>query len=73
MRTPPPNPTRKPSPSPSPSPRPGKNIADYVDPDIEQRLEELEAEEEERAQLHELEQVRFLVITPRANSHHGSN
>jgi len=34
----------------------GKNIADYVDPDIEQRLEELEAEEEERAQLAELEQ-----------------
>ena len=34
----------------------GKNIADYVDPDIERRLEELEAEEEERAQLAELEQ-----------------
>ena len=34
----------------------GKNIADFVDPDIEKRLEELEAEEEERAQLAELEQ-----------------
>ena len=29
----------------------GKNILDFVDPDIEQKLAELEAEEEERAQL----------------------
>ena len=57
--------TPAPNPNPPPSPLPGKNIADYVDPDIEKRLEELEAEEEERAQLAELEQARYLVSTPR--------
>ena len=33
----------------------GKNILDFVDPDIEQRLQELEEEEEQRAQLAELQ------------------
>ena len=33
----------------------GKNIADFVDPDIEAKLEELEREEEERAQLAAME------------------
>ena len=33
----------------------GKNIADFVDPDIERRLEELEAEEEQRVELAKLE------------------
>jgi len=33
----------------------GKNILDFVDPDIEARLAELEAEEDQRAQLAELE------------------
>ncbi len=33
----------------------GKNIADYVDPEIDAKLAELEAEEEERAQLAALE------------------
>jgi len=35
----------------------GKNIADFVDPDIEAKLEELEAEEEERAALAQMEAV----------------